>query len=123
MPPRSAARCSASMTPSHPSSAEVEMESAAMRRDMQSPVLPETAGPSPASPTEKQTPDLATYVRRWLLRNRGGLRAALIGIVSLALFLLAWHLLTTYRVVLFVRFTNVPSPAAVYESLGRAMHD
>ena len=64
-----------------------------------------------------------TYLRRWLLLNRGGLRAALIGAISLGLFLLAWHLLTTYRVVLFVRFTNVPSPAAVYESLTRAMHD
>ena len=51
--------------------------------------------PSPATHTEKPTPDLATYLRRWLLLNRGGLRAALIGAISLALFLLAWHLLTT----------------------------
>jgi NitT/TauT family transport system permease protein len=43
--------------------------------------------------------------------------------VSLLLFLLAWHLLTTYRVVFFVRFTNVPSPTAVYASLTQAMHD
>ncbi|MFH1340201.1 MAG: ABC transporter permease [Pseudomonadota bacterium] len=55
--------------------------------------------------------------------NRNGLRAVLIGAISLALFLLAWHLLTEYRVVFFVRFTNVPSPSAVYESLTRAMHD
>jgi NitT/TauT family transport system permease protein len=63
------------------------------------------------------------YLTRWYLVNRGGLRAVLIGAISLLLFLLAWHLLTTYRVVFFVRFTNVPSPAAVYESLTRAMHD
>jgi NitT/TauT family transport system permease protein len=68
-------------------------------------------------------PALATYVKRWLQLNRRGLRAAAIGAISLALFLLAWHLLTTYKVVFFVRFTNVPSPAAVYESLGRASHD
>ncbi|WP_184260174.1 ABC transporter permease [Rhodopseudomonas rhenobacensis] len=63
------------------------------------------------------------YVRRWLALNSEALRAVLIGAVALGLFLLAWHLLTTYRVVFFVRFTNVPSPAAVYESLTRAMHD
>jgi NitT/TauT family transport system permease protein len=72
---------------------------------------------------EPSSPELMTYVKRWFMLNRGGLRAALIGAISLLLFLLAWHLLTTYRVVLFVRFTNVPSPAAVYESLTRAMHD
>lgn len=64
-----------------------------------------------------------SYLTRWYLLNRGGLRAVLIGAMSLLLFLLTWHLLTTYRVVFFVRFTNVPSPAAVYESLMRAMHD
>ncbi|MEH2483135.1 NitT/TauT family transport system permease protein [Nitrobacteraceae bacterium AZCC 2146] len=63
------------------------------------------------------------YLTRWYLVNRGELRAVLIGAISLVLFLLAWHLLTTYRVVFFVRFTNVPSPAAVYESLTRAVHD
>ena len=68
-------------------------------------------------------PRLAPYPMRWLRLNRGGLRAAVVGAISLTLFLLAWHLLTKYRVVFFVRFTNVPSPAAVYESLGRAMHD
>ena len=29
---------------------------------------------------------------------------------------MVWHLLTKYRVVFFVRFTNVPSPLAVYDS-------
>src|ERR1700712_3447131 len=111
MPPRSTARCSLSMTPSNPLSAEVKLESAALRRDMQPPAGPEAAVPPSVTTTAKPTSDLATYVRRWLLLNRGGLRAALIGAVSLALFLLAWHLLTTYRVVFFVRFTNVPSPA------------
>jgi NitT/TauT family transport system permease protein len=67
--------------------------------------------------------DPGSYFKRWLRLNWGGLRAALIGAVSIALFLLAWHLLTTNRVVFFVRFTNVPSPAAVYESLTRALND
>ena len=39
-----------------------------------------------------------------------------IGTVSLALFLLSWHLLTKYRVVFFVRFTNVPSPEFVLKA-------
>ena len=47
----------------------------------------------------------------------------MIGAISLALFLLAWHLLTKYRVNMHVRFTNVPSPAAVLEKFERAMHD
>jgi NitT/TauT family transport system permease protein len=47
----------------------------------------------------------------------------LIGAISLAVFLLVWHLLTKYRVVFFVRFTNVPSPLAVYDSFTRAIHD
>ncbi len=39
-------------------------------------------------------------------------------------FLLAWHLLTKYRVNAHVRFTNIPSPAMVSESLGSdALHD
>ncbi|MFX4910610.1 hypothetical protein ABTB68_19380, partial [Acinetobacter baumannii] len=45
------------------------------------------------------------------------------GIASLLAFLLIWHLLTTYRVVFFVRFTNVPSPLAVYASFTKAIHD
>ncbi|MGA7804901.1 ABC transporter permease, partial [Bradyrhizobium sp.] len=53
----------------------------------------------------------------------GRMQAALIGTLSLAAFLLAWHLLTRYRVVFFVRFTNVPSPLDVYDSFHKAIHD
>ena len=53
---------------------------------------------------------LVSYIKRWLLLNHGRLRAIFVGAFSLALFLLAWHLLTKYRVVFFVRFVNVPSP-------------
>jgi NitT/TauT family transport system permease protein len=104
------------------------VESSALRREPQAPALERAAVP-PSSETQADqsrsggTPALVTYIKRWLLLNRGGLRTVLIGAISLALFLLAWHLLTTYRVVFFVRFTNVPSPAAVYESLTRATHD
>jgi NitT/TauT family transport system permease protein len=61
--------------------------------------------------------------QRWLRLNKGKLRTFFVGLVSLAVFLLAWHLLTKYRVVFFIRFTNVPSPLAVYESFTKASHD
>lgn len=102
------------------------MESTALRREQQTAAEPVT-GAEPSSRTVQSPggapPQFALYLRRWLALNRNGLRAVLIGAISLALFLLAWHLLTEYRVVFFVRFTNVPSPSAVYESLTRAMHD
>jgi NitT/TauT family transport system permease protein len=64
-----------------------------------------------------------TLALRWYRLNQGSLRATAIGIASLIAFLLVWHLLTTYRVVFFVRFTNVPSPLAVYASFTKAIHD
>ncbi|HEY0329405.1 MAG TPA: ABC transporter permease [Rhodopseudomonas sp.] len=77
----------------------------------------------PAAPPIAPPRPWALYAGRWLRLHRDGLRATAVGTVALALFLLSWHLLTSYRVVFFVRFTNVPSPAAVYDSLTRAMHD
>ncbi|UZE49884.1 ABC transporter permease [Rhodopseudomonas sp. P2A-2r] len=88
-----------------------DLATAAARREAAH-VRPAEAAPAPVP-----------YLTRWYRVNRGGLRAVSIGAVSLLLFLLAWHLLTTHRVVFFVRFTNVPSPAAVYESMTRAAHD
>jgi NitT/TauT family transport system permease protein len=91
-------------------------------------------------PTERETPALAAepdlsaepahkpatvgaLSARWFRLNKDRLRATLIGALSLVAFLILWHLLTKYRVVFFVRFTNVPSPLAVYESFTKAMHD
>jgi NitT/TauT family transport system permease protein len=99
------------------------VESSALRREPQALPEPAAALPFEVPMAAPSSPQLMTYAKRWFLLNRGGLRAVAIGAISLMLFLLAWHLLTTYRVVFFVRFTNVPSPAAVYESLNRAMHD
>jgi NitT/TauT family transport system permease protein len=62
------------------------------------------------------------YARRWLALHRRELRALAVGALSLALFLLAWHLLTKYRVSFHVRFVNVPSPEMVLESLTKALH-
>jgi NitT/TauT family transport system permease protein len=91
-------------------------------------------------PTERATPAIAAepaptvepvhspvtasvLAARWFRLNKGRLRAMLIGALSLVAFLILWHLLTKYRIVFFVRFTNVPSPLAVYESFTTAIHD
>jgi NitT/TauT family transport system permease protein len=81
---------------------------------------PPPAAPLPAAPAPADT---RTYVRRWLALHAAELRTLALGTVSLGLFLLAWHLLTTYRVSFHVRFTNVPSPAQVLDSLARAAHN
>jgi len=103
------------------------VEGAALRREQdasaESDLAVQLSPMHAVEPSTSSPPQLLPYVKRWLLLNRGGLRAVFAGAISLMLFLLAWHLLTKYRVVFFVRFTNVPSPAAVYESLSRAMHD
>src|ERR1700751_5358862 len=95
--------------------------------------LTETVAPAPATPTAPLAPPSAPppmparltigLVRRWLALHRGELRALAIGAISLALFLLAWHLLTKYRVTAHVRFVNVPSPEMVFDSLTRVTRD
>ena len=99
------------------------MELATLRRDDR------TDQPSPPTPPTSSavaaagvTP-LTVLAGRWLRLHRDEIRALAVGAVSIALFLLAWHLLTTYRVNFHVRFTNIPSPATVYESWLRALHD
>jgi NitT/TauT family transport system permease protein len=72
---------------------------------------------APKAPADKPAPSLAVYAKRWLALHRGQLRALALGAISLLLFLLAWHLLTKYRVSFHVRFINVPSPEMVFESL------
>ena len=82
-------------------------------------------GPSAAPPAAKpmSTPPDFNKLSRWIALNRGRLRALLVGAVSLALFLLAWHLLTVNRVSFHVRFVNVPSPAMVFASLTKVGQD
>jgi len=81
------------------------------------------AGPSPARATTQAPVGFGVIAARWMRLNRDRIRALLIGALSLVAFLIVWHLLTRYRVVFFVRFTNVPSPLAVYDSFTRAIHD
>jgi NitT/TauT family transport system permease protein len=78
--------------------------------------VPPAAKPMPARREMNQ-------VWRWLALHRRELRALAIGAMSLALFLLCWHLLTKYRVTAHVRFVNVPSPEMVFDSLMRTARD
>jgi NitT/TauT family transport system permease protein len=66
---------------------------------------------------------LGELAARWYRLNKERLQAVAIGAVSLLVFLVVWHLLTKYRVVFFVRFTNVPAPLEVYASFTKAIHD
>ncbi|WP_409764882.1 ABC transporter permease [Ferrovibrio sp.] len=61
----------------------------------------------PLSPLQKALRLLRYY--------RPQLRAVVIGLIAIALSILAWHLLTHYRVNIYVRFINVPSPDQVLE--------
>lgn len=107
------------------------MESAALKRsepaiaeEVQE-AAPVVAPPDlPASTPKPSTlRQLATYAKRWFALYRRQLRSMLLGAISLALFLLSWHLLTKYRVDMHIRFINVPSPSRVLESLATAAHD
>jgi NitT/TauT family transport system permease protein len=81
----------------------------------------------PMAATSTSAPPLTNLVamrsRRWLAQHRAEVRSYVIGAISLAMFLLVWHLLTTYRVSFHVRFANVPTPAQVFQSFARATHD
>jgi NitT/TauT family transport system permease protein len=90
--------------------------------DVGSVVSGSSAAP-PAAVPESAGAIFARRARQWLILHRGQLRAVLIGALSLAVFVLAWHLLTKYRVNIYVRFVNVPSPEQVVERAIRAFHD
>jgi NitT/TauT family transport system permease protein len=61
--------------------------------------------------------------RRSLPRMLLALRGWGLGVVALGLFVLAWHLATTYRLDLHIRFTNVPTPGAVLQRAAIAFTD
>jgi sulfonate transport system permease protein len=109
------------------------VKQAVLMRSVQASVA-EAAETVPTAASEVQVPApprsapsllrlLAAKCRRWAALHHAEVRSYVIGAVSLAAFLLAWHLLTTYRISFHVRFTNVPTPAEVFRSFARAMQD
>ena len=97
--------------------------SALVRHQVEQPATEATAATTPAATPSPQPAATGVVIGRWFRLNKDRLRAVLIGAISLIVFLVVWHLLTKYRVVFFVRFTNVPSPRAVYDSFAKAIHD
>jgi len=96
--------------------------SALLRQDNDAAAIAADVG-QPAHASTVAARSTGTILLRWIRLNKERMRAALLGTISLLLFLVAWHLLTKYRVEFFVRFTNVPSPLAVYASFAKAIHD
>ncbi len=76
--------------------------------------------PPRAPQLEASAPAGGGRAMRWFRLHKGELRAALLALLSIAAFIAAWHLLTTHRMTLYVRFSNVPSPEQVLESASRA---
>ena len=104
------------------------MERVALKAGDAEPIeISAVAGAEIAPPQVPAAPPRATRLfalaGRWLALNRGTLRAIALGGLALLLFLLAWHLLTTYRVNIYVRFVNVPSPEQVLEKAAKAFKD
>jgi NitT/TauT family transport system permease protein len=102
------------------------VERVALKREDKERAQPVPAPLAHTAPGKSQPSGAAQLLRltgRWLVLHRGTLRALALGALSLALFLIAWHFLTKYRVNIYVRFLNVPSPEAVLERGIRAFHD
>lgn len=87
------------------------------------PTAAKTVAPSPspavlavAEASVAGTGQLATTggTPRWRLTLRN-VRTAALGVASLAVFVLLWYLATKFKLDLYVRFTNIPSPEAVLE--------
>ncbi|MBX3622675.1 MAG: ABC transporter permease [Rhizobacter sp.] len=92
----------------------------------EAPHLTEVARPVPtaaaqasaaAQPAPSARPAPAAWLLGWLQRQ--GL-APVLAACSLGGMLLFWHLVTTYRVDLYIRFTNIPTPAEVWQSVLQA---
>ncbi len=80
--------------------------------------MPQPAPEIVVAPAD-QTPPLW---RRWVALNRGRLRAALLAVASITVFVSCWEFVTVHHVDLYVRFVNVPSPGDVLASALRALH-
>ena len=86
--------------------------------------LPKRARRPPSRRRRNTAVASARLPLRWYRLNQGRLRAIADRHRSrCSPSCCVWHLLTNYRVVFFVRFTNVPSPLAVYASFTKAIHD
>jgi NitT/TauT family transport system permease protein len=99
---------------------------ASIRQDQAMPapsVTPPATSPAATSPAAKSPAANPAAAPPDTHPNLARLRGPALGILSIALFILAWHLLTIYRVNLIIRFTNIPTPASVLASAQQAARD
>lgn len=89
--------------------ARIAVESAA--RDVATPPAPSEAAPTNVLAGERLWATLAPRAK-----------SVALGLLSLGLAVLVWHLLTRYRVQFYVRFNNIPSPEAVYSEAVRVLN-
>jgi NitT/TauT family transport system permease protein len=77
----------------------------------------EDATPVTQAPLPQPAPVLnfGQKAARLLRYYRPQLRAIVIGLIAIAIAIAAWHFLTKYRVNIYIRFINVPSPEQVLE--------
>jgi NitT/TauT family transport system permease protein len=66
-------------------------------------------------------PPAAAPWRRWRALALQRLRGFALAVVSLGTTLLLWHLATRYRLDIYVRFVNIPSPGDVFDHALRAL--
>jgi NitT/TauT family transport system permease protein len=99
------------------------MEQVALKSLQAEPVEADDVGLQPTEKPKRPLVPRRGGIVRWLSLQWGLLRAMIFAALSLMLFIAAWHLLTKYRVNIYVRFVNVPSPEQVLARAARALHD
>lgn len=75
---------------------------------------PEQPQPAATKPVVAPTPVPLVSVRLWLGQQWF---PTLLGVVSIGSMLLAWHLATVYKLDLYIRFGNIPTPMEVFDKL------
>ena len=80
-------------------------------------MAPSAKAPGPGAPTLAVVPaaTAAAFAKPALRLPWRSVRTALSAALSLGALLLAWHLAVKYRLDFYIRFNNIPAPAAVWE--------
>lgn len=110
--PRPAPASAAAMAPTTTSTA-ANAGTAAASAPGRRPWLQLASAGSAGSAAPTRPSRAARLARRWRSRVLPGV----LGLASIGLLLLAWHLATTYRLDFYVRFSNIPTPIEVFDKL------
>lgn len=78
--------------------------------------------PVSSHPTAVSAAAKRLFSIRWRRPQKVRARPILLGLLSIALFVFCWHVLTAHRINLYIRFINVPTPEAVLARAILALH-